>query len=217
MENFNMDLSKRVVINTQDPALKSLQPNGTFTIPLESENQDSGRLTSVVELTPGTKLDLSAQTLGHEIIVLEGVLSGEEKDHPEGTYLKIPPGEKSAFSSKNGCTIFRKSNQLHALDTEKVVINTNNEEWNPGHGNLKVMSLSNSAALVTWPKGEVFVDHRHFGGEEVFVLKGKFKDEHGSYPKGTWIRSPHLSTHFPFVDEETIIFVKTGHLHENTD
>ena len=37
-------------------------------------------------------------------------------------------------------------------------------------------------------------------------------DEYGIYPKGSWIRSPHLSTHFPFVEEETIIFVKTGHL-----
>ena len=34
-----------------------------------------------------------------------------------------------------------------------------------------------------------------------------------SYPKGTWIRSPHLSQHKPFTKEEgALIFVKTGHL-----
>jgi anti-sigma factor ChrR (cupin superfamily) len=63
-----------------------------------------------------------------------------------------------------------------------------------------------------WPKGERFIPHSHFGGEEIFVLSGQFQDEHGVYPEGCWIRSPHMSKHFPFVLEETIIWVKTGHL-----
>ena len=71
---------------------------------------------------------------------------------------------------------------------------------------------SSETALVKWPKGEKFLPHSHFGGEEIFVLSGVFKDEHGEYPEGTWLRSPHLSQHHPWVDEETIIFVKTGHL-----
>ena len=54
-----------------------------------------------------------------------------------------------------------------------------------------------------------------FPGEEIFVLSGEFCDEHGRYPAGTWIRSPHLSQHHPFVDKETIIWVKTGHLPVN--
>ena len=67
-------------------------------------------------------------------------------------------------------------------------------------------------ALVHWPAGERFIPHEHWGGEEIFVLSGTFRDEHGTYPKGTWIQSPHLSTHHPFVEGETVIFVKTGHL-----
>ena len=69
-----------------------------------------------------------------------------------------------------------------------------------------------NVALVRWPAGERFQPHSHFGGEEIFVLSGEFRDEHGQYPTGTWIRSPHLSEHFPFVEQETIIWVKTGHL-----
>ncbi len=217
MENYNMDLSRRVVIDTENHTLKSFQPNGTFRIPLESESRESGRLTSIVKFTPGAKLDQSTHSSGEEIVVLEGVLSDEQENYPAGTYLRIPPGDYRIFSSKQGCKIFRKSNQLLPLDTENIVINTNNAEWHPGHGNLEVMPLSDNTALVKWPKGAVFVNHSHYGGEEIFVLKGKFNDEHGSYPKGTWIRSPHLSTHFPFVEEETIIFVKTGHLLSKTD
>lgn len=74
------------------------------------------------------------------------------------------------------------------------------------------MPLDVQTALVKWPKDERFIPHKHWGGEEIFVLEGVFMDEYGNYPKGSWMRSPHLSEHFPFVKEETIIFVKTGHL-----
>jgi hypothetical protein len=40
-----------------------------------------------------------------------------------------------------------------------------------------------------------------------------FHDEHGSYPSGTWIRSPRYSKHTPFTKAEgALIYVKTGHL-----
>ena len=59
----------------------------------------------------------------------------------------------------------------------------------------------------------VFNPHQHSGGEEILVLEGVFHDEFGQYPKGSWIRTPHLSKHTPFTKEEgALIFVKTGHL-----
>ena len=59
----------------------------------------------------------------------------------------------------------------------------------------------------------MFQPHKHWGGEEILVLEGTFYDEHGVYPKGTWIRSAHLSEHHPYTKEEgALIFVKTGHL-----
>jgi anti-sigma factor ChrR (cupin superfamily) len=69
------------------------------------------------------------------------------------------------------------------------------------------------AAMVKWQPDTQFNAHRHWGGEEIFVIDGVFYDEFGSYPKGTWIRSPHLSEHKPFTKKEgALIFVKTGHL-----
>jgi len=50
------------------------------------------------------------------------------------------------------------------------------------------------------------------GGEEIFVISGEFIDECGRYPAGTWIRGPHMSTHTPYVKEETLLWVKVGHL-----
>ena len=37
-------------------------------------------------------------------------------------------------------------------------------------------------------------------------------DEHGRYPAGTWIRRTHMSLHEPWVERETVLWVKTGHL-----
>ena len=153
---------------------------------------------------------------GEEILVLEGVFSDEHGDYPTGTYLRNPPGSQHAPFSKEGCIILVKLNQFAPDDLKTVRINTNEAQWLQGIGRLQVMPLHDyeheHVALVKWPKNEKFQPHRHFGGEEIFVLSGEFNDELGHYPQHTWLRNPHMSEHFPFVDQETIIWVKTGHL-----
>jgi anti-sigma factor ChrR (cupin superfamily) len=115
-----------------------------------------------------------------------------------------------------GCILFVKLCQFQAGDVKPVSIATGRAQWLPGQGGLQVMPLhsfgTEHTALVKWPKGERFKPHYHVGGEEILVVSGVFQDEFGAYGPGTWMRSPHMSQHFPFVEEETIIWVKTGHL-----
>lgn len=216
MENFNMDFSKRVVIETANATPIPSPSSGVTRIPLERENVESGRTTSVVNYLPGAKFSTHQHPYGEEIFVLEGVFSDGAGDYSAGTYLRNPPGSSHAPFSKQGCKLFVKLCHMDPNDSEQVVIQTKDQAWHPGQGNLKVLPLhqfkTRGAALVKWPSGERFLPHQHFGGEEIFVLSGTFKDEYGSYPAGTWIRSPHLSEHHPYVEEETVIFVKTGHL-----
>jgi anti-sigma factor ChrR (cupin superfamily) len=154
--------------------------------------------------------------MGEEIFVLEGVFSDEFGDYPAGSYIRNPPNSVHAPFSKEGCVIFVKLNQFDEQDTETVRVNTLDTQWQQGQGNLQVMPLHSYVhehiALVKWPAGEQFVPHKHFGGEEILVLSGEFIDEQGRYPEGTWFRSPHMSEHHPFVEQETIILVKVGHL-----
>lgn len=73
--------------------------------------------------------------------------------------------------------------------------------------------FSDEHALVRWAPNTQFNPHVHPGGEEILVLQGVFHDEHGTYPQGTWIRSPRYSRHAPFTQSEgALIYVKTGHL-----
>ena len=213
---LNMDFSQRLVINTAQQDWIASPALGVWRKPLEREAKESGHTTSVVRYEPNSQFSTHPHPYGEEILVLEGVFSDEHGDYPAGTYLRNPPGSQHAPFSKDGCVILVKLNQFDPNDLETVRINTNQTEWLPGIGGLEVMPLHNfeheHVALVKWPKGEKFQPHRHFGGEEIFVLSGEFNDELGHYPQDTWLRNPHMSEHFPFVDQETIIWVKTGHL-----
>jgi anti-sigma factor ChrR (cupin superfamily) len=102
------------------------------------------------------------------------------------------------------------------LDDISLRIDTNSTAWLPGENDVRVMPLyyyeTEMVALYKWPAGARYDQHQHFGGEEVFVLSGTLFDEYGEYPAGTWIRYPHNSEHYPYVEAETVIWIKTGHL-----
>lgn len=213
---LNMNFAERVVI---EAAAQDWQPSpaaGVWRKPLAREYREQGHATSIVRYEPGSRFNTHPHPKGEEILVLEGVFSDETGDYPAGNYLRNPPGSSHAPFSEQGCIIFVKLDQFDESDQATVRINTQQTDWVPGQGGLRVMPLHDHngehTALVKWPAGEQFLPHRHWGGEEILVLSGEFQDEHGVYPPLSWIRSPHLSEHHPFVTKETVILVKTGHL-----
>lgn len=213
---LNMNFTERLVINTNESDWQESPSPSVLRKPLEREAKESGHTTSIVMYKPDSSFKAHPHPNGEEIFVLDGIFSDEHGDYPAGTYIRNPAGTSHAPFSKNGCIIFVKLNQFDTRDTKQVNINTTTQPWLAGIGGLQVIPLHEfeheHVALVKWPANEKFQPHKHFGGEEILVLSGTFKDEHGSYPKHTWIRSPHMSEHHPYVTEETIILVKTGHL-----
>ena len=213
---LNMNFSERLVINTGQQEWLSSPAQGVWRKPLEREAKESGHTTSIVKYEPGSRFKSHPHPKGEEILVLEGVFSDETGDFPAGSYIRNSPGSQHAPFSEEGCTILVKLNQFSPNDLQQIRIDTRNTDWLPGIGGLQVMPLHEfeheHVTLVKWPAGEVFQPHRHFGGEEILVLSGTFQDEHGVYPAGCWLRSPHMSQHYPRAEEETIIWVKTGHL-----
>ncbi|MGB5494039.1 MAG: cupin domain-containing protein [Sedimenticolaceae bacterium] len=213
---LNMNFDQKVVVNTNlQEWIRSPSP-GVWRKPLAREDAESGHTTSIVRFDSGSYFSRHEHPLGEEILVLEGTFSDEHGDYGPGTYFRNPPGSGHSPFSKDGCTLFVKLEQFALDDTTAVRIDTQHTPWLAGQGRLEVMPLHDfkgeHVALVKWPPGERFQPHRHFGGEEILVLSGEFKDEFGAYPAGTWIRSPHMSQHLPYTDEETVIWVKVGHL-----
>lgn len=213
---LNMDFSKSVhVLSSQHQWVES-PADGVFRMPLEKQAEESGHTTSLVRFVPGSSFPPHAHPQGEEIFVLDGVFSDENGDYSAGTYLRNPPNSTHTPFTRSGCTLFVKLDQFHSDDTLAVVIRPEDRQWHPGHGNLRVAPLhdfeTQHTALVHWPANEKFKPHQHWGGEEILVIEGEFCDEHGCYNARSWIRSPHLSQHTPFVEKETLILVKTGHL-----
>lgn len=214
---INHDLSQRVVLDTNEIEWVETRMNGVARRMLDRDGAESGRATSIVRFAPDSYFEEHGHPGGEEFLVLEGVFSDESGDYGPGMYVRNPIGSKHKPYTKDGCTILVKLWQMEEEDQDWVKKDTASSEWLPGLvDGLSVMPLHNykteNVALVKWEPGTVFNPHKHWGGEEIFVLDGTFEDEHGKYPKGTWIRSPDGSIHHPFTNEGCTIFVKTGHL-----
>jgi len=186
---------------------------------LDRIGEEKARATSIVRYAPNSEFSNHVHTGGEEFYVLEGIFADEHADYPAGSYVRNPIGTShTPRIGDDGALIFVKLQQFAQTDNKQFSINTQTATWQPGLvEGLEVMPLHNhgteNIALVKWAPNTQFTQHKHWGGEEIFVLAGTFHDEHGSYPKGSWLRSPHLSEHTPFTEEDgALIYVKTGHL-----
>lgn len=213
------DFDERYVVEPSEYEWVDSPMQGVERMMLDRIGDEVARATSIVRYAPNSAFSEHTHYGGEEFIVLEGVFEDEHAAYPKGSYVRNPVG--TAHQPKvgeQGAIIFVKLHQFDERDSAKVNIDTQNTRWLPGLvDGLSVMPLhefeGEHVALVRWAPNTVFNPHRHWGGEEIFVLEGTFYDEHGAYPKGTWIRSPHMSQHSPFTKEDgCTIFVKTGHL-----
>ncbi|WP_198305705.1 cupin domain-containing protein [Arcobacter vandammei] len=126
-------------------------------------SSDEEKETAIIKIEENFTLNPDSKINSVEIFVLDGVYTNEFGEFEAGTYLKFPKEDESFVKAKKSCTIFRKINYLY--NDEKIIIDTNLASWMQGYGNLEVMPLYESTALVKWPKGGVFVPHKHWGGE----------------------------------------------------
>jgi anti-sigma factor ChrR (cupin superfamily) len=217
--HLNSDFSQRVVVRPEDYNWVDSPMPGVERMMLDRIGDEVARATSIVRYKPFSKFSPHQHSGGEEFLVLEGVFSDEHADYPVGSYVRNPIGTAhQPRIGAEGATILVKLHQFKVEDKEQKVIDTNSQPWHQGLVvGLTVMPLhefeTEHVALVKWAPNTQFNPHKHWGGEEIFVLEGTFHDEHGAYPKGSWIRSPHLSQHTPFTKEDgALILVKTGHL-----
>lgn len=214
---LNADFDRRVVIRPEDRTWVPSPMVGVERQMLDRVGGEVARATTIVRYAPGSRFSAHTHGGGEEFLVLEGTFSDEHGDYPAGSYVRNPIGSSHAPHSDEGCTILVKLHQFDVDDRAQLSVSTRSAPFVPGLvPGLSVLPLhqhgTESAALVRWAPGTRFQPHQHWGGEEIFVLEGTFADEHGTYPKGTWLRSPHGSKHAPYSEAGCLIYVKTGHL-----
>ncbi len=176
------------------------------------------RATSVVRYAAGAKFVDHTHDDGEEFIVLDGTFSDESGDYPKGWYVRNPPGSSHAPFSKHGAKIFVKLGQMHIFDRKSVRIDTScaNADWQIAECGTRTLSLFESAhehvALVHWPAGLKLDPMRFAGGLEIYVMSGRYVDEFGDHRPGSWLRIPAGHGHQPRAIEDSLLYVKTGHL-----
>jgi len=213
---LNMNFDVPVVLHSNDMEWVASPMEGVWRKPLAREAAEHGHTTSIVRFEAGSRFSEHPHPLGEEIFVIEGVFSDEQGDYPAGSYLRNPPGSKHSPFSDEGCVLLVKLDQFDPRDDVSLRLDTASGDWFPAEDDLQVMPLhyfdTEMVALYKWPANGRFPSQQHFGGEEIFVLSGVLQDEYGVYPAGTWLRNPHNSEHSRIAEENTVTWVKTGHL-----
>lgn len=216
---LNANFSERIIVLPEQYQWADSPVAGVERMMLDRIGDEVARATSVVRYLPNSDFPAHVHGGGEEILVLDGEFADEHDSYPAGTYIRNPIGTRhKPRVGAAGATIFVKLHQFAAQDLEQKVIATHTVNWLPGLiAGLSVMPLheyeGERVALVRWAPHTQFSLHTHFGGEEILVLEGTFYDEYGTYPKGSWIRSPNMSSHTPLTKTDgALIYVKTGHL-----
>lgn len=216
---LNADFTQAVRVRPDSWRWVEAPVAGVERMMLDRVGEEVARATSMVRYAPNSQFPQHEHGGGEEILVLEGEFADEHGRYPVGSYIRNPVGTAHAPRvGAQGATIFVKLRQFDPRDQARVVLDTRAARWLPGLvDGLSVMPLhefeGEHVALVRWAPNTKFHAHQHWGGEEILVLEGTFHDEFGAWPKGSWLRSPHLSRHTPFTDRDgALIYVKTGHL-----
>lgn len=217
--HLRADFSARAVVRPEDYQWTDSPNAGVTRMMLDRQGNEVARATSLVHYAPGNQFTQHTHHGGEELYVLAGEFADEHGRYPAGSYVRNPIGtQHSPFVGKEGATLFVKLHQFTQNYAKSVNIFTPDEHWSPSLvSGLSALPLHQheheQVALVRWAPRTRFKRHKHWSGEEILVLSGVFRDEHGIYPVGSWLRSPYLSEHSPYTgDEGALIYVKTGHL-----
>lgn len=184
---------------------------------LERQGQGDHARIAVVAHPAGDAWSHDGAQLLELLVVRGSLLIGDEALGPL-SYVRLLPGQALDLRTESGCVLYENRRDWTEAEDGSFAMAGDRLEWRQGLvPGLKVTSLhqglTKHTALVRWAPQTRFNPHTHVGGEEILVLEGVFRDEHGAYPTGTWIRSPHMSHHKPFTEAEgATILVKVGHL-----
>ena len=210
--NLHADHSLRIVVDATD-----LHAGQTGERALEQRDVPSESNITLRSLKAGESLTYDGAKL-LEVLVVRGQLNLNGEALGPASYVRLAPGAALAFTSTEASLVYLNERTATEPEKDSYALHGDQLDWRQGMvPGLKVTSLhqglTKHTALVRWAPDTRFNPHTHVGGEEILVMEGVFRDEHGSYPAGTWIRSPHLSNHRPFTGPEgATILVKVGHL-----
>ncbi|HEX5326492.1 MAG TPA: cupin domain-containing protein [Acetobacteraceae bacterium] len=109
--------------------------------------------------------------------------------------------------------------------TRPVIVHAARQDWvpSPAAGVERRMlfrigdEVARATSVVRYAPDSAFPRHTHGGGEEILVLDGVFRDEHGDYPAESYLRNPPGTSHVPASREGCTIFVRLRQFRDDDD
>lgn len=216
---IHADLTQRAVVHTPAlPWVDSPSP-GIARRMLDRDGEEVARATSIVRYAAEARFPHHVHGGGEEFLVLEGLFLDEHGQYPAGTYVRNPVGTShTPAAGPHGAILLVKLRQMDRDDTALVRINTRTADFAagpaPGISRLPLHHFgSEQVSLLRFAPHAQAPAQAVPGGCEFLVLEGELLDEHGGYPAGTWVRSPHLFSQALHAGSAgALLFLKGGHL-----
>jgi hypothetical protein len=214
---INADFSKPAMVIPRDDDWVCSPESGVDRLMLDRVGDEVARATSMVRYAPGSSFFQHLHARGEEFLVLDGVFSDENGDYPSGTYVRNPPGSRHAPRSDGGCRILVKLRQFEPADLVPVVIDTNDDAlWRDGgDGTLRLALHTFGAEKVEMRRisaGMEFSLDGAAGGAELLVVRGTLWTGATRLRDESWLRLPRGSSEVLLAEQDTIAWIKTGHL-----
>ncbi len=169
------------------------------------------RWAGIQTLAAFDELDLPTDAR-HDFYVLQGSVLERGQRHVAGTFFSR--NQLSRLTAEaGGSTLFWYRDTVAPRSGHETWAQHELEWWDGSVHGMRVAPLSklhHRVSLVQWQPGTRTARHTHPHGEEIFVLSGELRDEHGAYPAGSWIRLHPGSGHAPFAEQHTLILLRNG-------
>lgn len=175
---------------------------------------NDSRWAGIITLPAFRRLPLDPATRNDFYILQGDLIENLCLTHTTGTFLSR--GINTSLSAgPQGAKLFRYLDRSDICNDHTTVTPDQLNWYKGGAFGMQVAPLSDKThelMLVSWIRGTQMPFHRHSRGEEIFVLTGELQDQRGRYPAGTWQRLHPTAGHAPFVETETLILLRNGHL-----
>lgn len=183
---------------------------------LDRVGAESGHATSLVRYAAGAGYVAHAHPGGEEILVLSGTFSEGESHHPQGWYMRNPPGSRHQPYCLEDTLIFVKLWQMAPDDVQTVRIDTRDPAHWVQQGTRQVCPLyahaGEQVSLQRLAPGDTWA-FETTDGAEWLVLAGALQDGAQRHAVGTWMRWPPGDTvHMRAGPQGATLYLKTGHL-----
>lgn len=196
--------------------------NGVDRIMLDRIGTEVARATSIVRYAPNSSFPRHEHALGEEFLVLEGVFSDEHGDYPKGTYVRNPPGSGHIPRSVPGCRILVKLRQFDPSDLKQFSMQTTDADVWPVATPNSIAKLQlhrfESERVEMWriPRASSVSEVVPPGGQELFVVQGSVRVDQRQFAADSWLRYPAGEQVDFHAEEDTLLWLKSGHLPNGT-